>query len=104
GELMDSGKVIIINLSKKLLGPQGTEFLGRFFIAMVRAAAEQRSGLPDNQKKPVFFYIDECHDIISRDDKIAEIIDQCRSQKIAIILAHQRLEQIQSSNVLSALS
>ena len=68
---------------------------------MIRAAADQR---PLKGNKPVFFYIDECHTVISRDDKIASIIDECRSKSIALILSHQRLEQIESPNVLSALS
>jgi len=104
GALMDSGKVIIINNSKKLLGDEGAEFFGRFFIAMIRAAADQRSGLPDHAKRPVYFYIDECHAVIKRDEKIASIIDECRSQKISLILSHQRVDQIDSDNVLSAIS
>jgi hypothetical protein len=102
GEAMDSGKVVIINNSKALLGEDGAEFFGRLFIAQVLAAAQQRAGR--TYKKPVYFYIDECHNVISRDERIPTILDECRSQKVALILAHQRTEQIRSSNVLSALS
>ena len=62
---------------------------------MIRAAADQRSGLPDNKKVPVFFYIDEAHTVIKRDEKLASLIAECRSQKVALILAHQWLEQIE---------
>jgi hypothetical protein len=102
GEAMDSGKVVIINNSKALLGEDGAEFFGRFFIAQVLAAAQQRAG--GAYKRPVYFYIDECHNVISRDERIPTILDECRSQRVALILAHQRTEQIRSSNVLSALS
>lgn len=103
-EAMDAGKVIIINNSKARLGDQGAEFFGRFFIAQVLAAAQQRSGRNVAQKKPVYFYIDECQNVISKDERIPTILDECRSQKVALILAHQRTEQITSQNVLSALS
>ena len=104
GRDMDAGKVIIINNSWALLDPDGSEFVGRFFVAQVWAAATQRSLRPASQKKPCFLYIDEAHAVIRNDVKIAAIIDQCRSQKIALILAHQRLNQIEDQNVMSALS
>lgn len=102
-EALDSGKVIIINNSAMLLGDQGAEFFGRFFIAQILAAAQRRSGRKRSEKKPVFFYIDECHNVISRDERVPKILDECRSQNIALILAHQRTSQITSQNVLSAL-
>jgi hypothetical protein len=102
-EAMDAGKVIIINNSKARLGDQGAEFFGRFFIAQVLAATQQRAGRKGADKKPVYFYIDECQNVISRDERIPTILDECRSQKVALILAHQRTEQITSPNVLSAL-
>ena len=102
GAAMDAGKVIIINNSKAVLGEQGAEFFGRFFIAQVLAAAQARSNRRPEQKKPVYFYIDECQNVIARDERTPTILDECRSQKVALILAHQRTEQITSPNVLSA--
>jgi hypothetical protein len=102
-EALDSGKVIIINNSKEKLGEQGAEFFGRFFIAQILATAQRRSGRPQHEKKPVFCYIDECQNVVSRDEKIPTILDECRSQRIALILAHQRTAQITNDNVLSAL-
>jgi hypothetical protein len=101
---MDSAKVIIINNNIGQLEEQGSEFFARFFIALILDAARRRSHLTDDQKIPVYFYIDECQTVISRDEKTAQIIDQCRSQKIALILAHQRIRQIVSENVLGALA
>jgi hypothetical protein len=104
GEAMDTGKVVIINNSKARLGDQGAEFFGRFFIAQVLAAAQQRSSRSRGDKPPVYFYIDECQNVIARDEKIPTILDECRSQNIALIMAHQRIKQITSENVLDALS
>ncbi|KJC49087.1 hypothetical protein UP09_07585 [Bradyrhizobium sp. LTSP885] len=101
--LLDSGKTIIIDNSKDELGENGAEFFGRFFVAMVWMAAVSRSKLRQDQKMPVFFYIDECHTVIKRDTKITTILDECRSQKIALILAHQRIAQI-DANVIDALN
>jgi hypothetical protein len=102
-QLLDSRKTIIIDNSKDDLGEEGAEFFGRFFVALVWMAAVSRSRLKPQDKVPVFFYIDECHTVIKRDDKIATILDECRSQKIALIMAHQRVAQITSDNVKDAL-
>jgi hypothetical protein len=102
-KLLDSEKTIIIDNSKDVLGENGAEFFGRFFVAMVWMAAVSRSKLRPEQKVPVYFYIDECHTVIKRDTKITTILDECRSQKIALILAHQRIGQIEP-NVMDALN
>ena len=104
GKEMDAGKIILIDNSKQKLGDEGAEFFGRFFIALVLAAAQQRAGRPQSEKLPCYFYIDECQNVIRRDEKISTILDECRSQKIAMIMAHQRSAQITSPNVLDALA
>lgn len=104
GKEMDAGKIILINNSKAILGDEGAEFFGRFFIAIILAAAQQRAARRPEDKLPCYFYIDECHTVVARDPKIATILDECRSQKIGLILAHQRTEQIKDKDVLSAMS
>jgi hypothetical protein len=102
GAAMDQGAFIIINNSRGRLGNKGAEFFGRFFIAQVLAAAQQRSFRRDRDKKPVYFYIDECHTVVAQDERVTDVLHECRSQKIGLILAHQETTQV-SENVLSAL-
>jgi Type IV secretion-system coupling protein DNA-binding domain len=102
-DAMNSGKVIIIDASKAVLGDDGSEFYQRFFLALILGAAQARSALNPAQKLPVFCYLDECQ-WVRNDQKLATILDECRSQRIALILAHQRTEQITNPNVLSAMS
>ena len=100
---MANGKIIIIDASRDKLGKDGSRFFQRLIIALVLQAAQQRASLQPYQKRPCFFYIDECASCIAEDENIAEILDTCRSQRIALILAHQRLQQITSPNVRDAL-
>jgi hypothetical protein len=94
GTEMDAGKVIIINNSKAILGDEGAEFFGRFFVALIARAAQQRAGKPAPSKKPCFVYIDECQSVIAKDTRIPVLLDECRSQQIALILCHQRTAQL----------
>ncbi len=102
-DVMNSGKIILIDASKAILGDDGSEFYQRFFLALILAAAQQRAKLSPDEKTPVYCYLDECQ-WVRNDQKLATILDECRSQKIGLILAHQRTEQITDKNVLSAMS
>ena len=96
---MNAGRVIIIDNSKEKLGA-GLEFFSRLFIALILAAAEQ--GRKNNI--PVYIYIDECQNVIRNDEKIATILNECRSAKIALLMAHQSLAQIDDNKVQAGLA
>jgi hypothetical protein len=66
-------------------------------------AAIRRTDIPDDQNIPVHFYIDEAQTVIANDAKVPVILDECRSQMIALTLAHQRLNRITSKEVQDAL-
>jgi Helicase HerA, central domain/TraM recognition site of TraD and TraG len=102
--LIDGANVIIVNNTRDVLSDTGSEFFARFFLALIRAAADQRSKLRDDQKLPTYVYIDECQNVIANDENVEKIIAECRSQKIALILAHQFWTQIKNESVKSALS
>ncbi len=102
---LDRAKVIVINNSWDALEDDGCEFFGRFFIYLLRKAAERRVNLPQDRKMPVFVYMDEAHAVIKRDENVQRIVQQCRDQMIAMIFAHQSLRgQIQNEGVIAALS
>lgn len=92
---MGAGKVILINVPLSLLQEDGVEIVGRFFISMILLAAHKRQLLPRSERLPCFVYIDECQDFIRRDPKIPVILDQARKLNVALVLAHQRLQQLQ---------
>ena len=104
GKEMDAGKIIMIDANKAILGDDGAEFFQRFFIALIAQAAQQRAGRPRHAKKPCYVYIDECQSCIAKDAKIPILLDECRAQRVGLLLAHQRVDQIKDASVLSALA
>ncbi len=91
---MNSGKVILIDTAKDLLKENGTEVFGRFFIALIANAAQERATLHPSQRLSCFVFVDECHDYIASDANITAILEQARKQNVGVILAHQYLSQI----------
>lgn len=90
---MNTGKVILINTAKDLLKEQGTEIFGRFFIAMIAQAAQERATLHGSQRVPTIVYIDEAQDYFDRN--IGLILAQARKYNVGMVLAHQYLGQLE---------
>ncbi|MEL7257712.1 MAG: ATP-binding protein [Pseudomonadota bacterium] len=89
---MNAGKLILINTAKSLLKEQGTEVFGRFFIALIAQAAQERATLPDYDRLPAMVYIDEAQDYF--DQNIGIILSQARKYKVGMVMAHQYLGQL----------
>lgn len=89
---MNAGKVILINTAKDLLKENGTEIFGRFFIAMITQAAQERAVLAPGERLPTFVYIDEANDYFDRN--IGIILSQARKYNVGMVLAHQFLGQL----------
>jgi len=89
---LNSGKLILINTSKSLLKEQGTEIFGRFFIALIAQAAQERATLPTRDRLPAMVYIDEAQDYF--DQNIGIILSQARKYRVGMIMAHQYLGQL----------
>lgn len=89
---LNSSKVILINTAKELLKQNGTEIFGRFFIAAIAQATQERAIIAGASRKPAFVYIDECQDYL--DQNVSLILEQARKFNVGMILAHQYLGQL----------
>ena len=90
---MNAGKVILINTAKDLLKEQGTEIFGRFFIALIAQAAQERATLLAERRTPTIVYVDEAQDYF--DKNIGLILAQARKYNVGMVLAHQYLGQLE---------
>lgn len=91
---MNAGKLILVNTAKSLLKEQGTEVFGRFFIALIAQAAQERATLSEWDRLPVMVYVDEAQDYF--DQNIGLILSQARKYKVGMVMAHQYLGQLSS--------
>jgi hypothetical protein len=80
-------KVILINTLEGVLGSAKEPF-GRFFIAKLLQASEQRSLILDGEEKlPVFAYIDEAQDYLKQEHRFQELQQKARKQNISLTIA-----------------
>lgn len=89
---LNAGKLILINTAKSLLKDTGTEIFGRFFIALIAQAAQERATIPKRERTPTLVYIDEAQDYF--DPTVSTILSQARKYQVGMVLAHQYLGQL----------
>ena len=103
--LLNEGKIVLISTAKDFLGHEGASILGRFFVSLIAQAALQRATLPPHERNPAFVYVDEAQDYF--DASIGRLLNQARKYRIALTLAHQNLDQLDTglrATVLSSTS
>jgi hypothetical protein len=88
---MNRGSLILINTAKDLLKQEGCEILGRFFIALICQAAQERASIADEDRMPTFVYIDEAHDYF--DANMENMFNEVRKYAVGLCIAHQNLDQ-----------
>ena len=90
-EIMDSKKILLVNLAKGRLGERNANLLGLVLVGKLFMAALSRvdatSSLP-----PFYLYIDEFQNITT--DSIAQILSEARKYGLGMTLAHQFMAQI----------
>ena len=93
-DLMNSGKIILINTSKALLKEEGSAIFGKFFLAAIAQAIGERAVLDEGERTETIIYLDEAHEYA--DQSLEVLLNQGRKYKAGIIFAHQYLDQLES--------
>ena len=99
--ILNEPRVILVNTMGGML-KGATEPFGRFFLAKLLQATEERMFLAKENRLPVFAYIDEAQDYITHDENVPELIEKARKQNVALTLATHSPENF-DANVRGAL-
>jgi len=89
-KIMDEQKILLINLSKGLLGEGASSLLGAFIMARLQSMALSRADT--RSRLPFYLYMDEFQNYTT--DNIKDILTESRKYGLSITFAHQYLEQI----------
>jgi hypothetical protein len=90
--LMDRGRIMIADLAKGVVGEDYSRLLGALLLSQFQWAAMQRSGNPEGGHPPFYLYIDEFQSFAT--GALTSILAEARKYGLALILAHQYLDQL----------
>lgn len=91
-EIMDEGKILIMNLSKGKIGEDNSLLLGSLLITKLQLAAMSRVDIPEEQRRDFFLYVDEFQNFAT--ESFVNILSEARKYRLALILAHQYIAQM----------
>ena len=92
-EIMDEGKILIVNLSKGLIGEDNAAILGAFLVTKIQLAAMSRSDIPNIEDRRAFYlYVDEFQNFAT--DSFATILSEARKYGLNLTVANQYISQM----------
>jgi hypothetical protein len=91
-EAMNSGKIILMNLSQGKIGEDNAALLGAMMITKIQLAAMNRVYMDEKDRKDFFLYIDEFQNFATT--SFVKILSEARKYHLSLILANQYVAQI----------
>jgi hypothetical protein len=101
-EVMDSGKVLLVNLSKGKLGEDNAALLGSVLVGKILIAALSRAELRFEDRRAFHLIVDEYHSFAT--ESFPTLQAEVRKFAIDTIVAHQYRDQLDPLNRGSTLS
>ncbi len=91
-EIMDTKKILLVNLAKGRLGELNANLIGLILVGKMLMAALSRVDSFGKDMPPFYLYIDEFQNVTT--PSISSILSEARKYKLALIIAHQFIKQL----------
>lgn len=91
-EIMDQGKILIVNLSKGKTGELNMKLLGMLFVTKFQMAAMSRADVDASQRRDFTLYVDEFQNFAT--DSFASILSEARKYRLSLVVANQFTTQL----------
>ncbi len=92
GEVMDNGKIFLVNLSIGRIGEDNSKLLGSMMITKIQLAAMARARVSEDQRRDFYLYVDEFQNFAT--DSFATILSEARKYHLNLVLVNQYIAQI----------
>ncbi|MGD0284611.1 MAG: DUF87 domain-containing protein, partial [Candidatus Saccharimonadales bacterium] len=90
--IMDEHKILIVNLSRGLVGEDNAALLGALLITKIQLAAMSRADIPGEKRTPFYLYVDEFQNFAT--DSFATILSEARKYGLNLTVANQYIAQM----------
>jgi energy-coupling factor transporter ATP-binding protein EcfA2 len=91
-EIMDSGKILLVNLAKGKIGEDTASLLGALLVTRIGLAALGRAEVQETERRDFFVYLDEFQTFTTL--SLANMLSELRKYHVGMVLAHQYLSQL----------
>lgn len=91
-DAMNSGKILLLNLSKGKIGSDNSNLLGALIVSRIQFYALQRAQIPYEKRNPFYLYVDEFQNFAT--GSFEEILSESRKYKLGLYLTHQFTGQL----------
>lgn len=91
-DIMDSGKIFLVNLSKGKIGETNSFLLGMILVSKLQVAAFQRADTPEEQRKDFYLYVDEFQNFTT--DTFKTILSEARKYRLCLNITNQYIAQL----------
>lgn len=95
-DIMNEGKIFLVNVSKGRVGEDNSALLGGMLITKIQLAAMERVRIPENDRKDFYLYVDEFQNFAT--DSFANILSEARKYRLNLIVAHQYTAQLENKD------
>ena len=91
-DIMNEGKIFLVNVSKGRIGEDNSGLLGGMIITKIQLAAMERVRIPEDHRKDFYLYVDEFQNFVT--DAFAGILSEARKYRLNLTVAHQYTAQL----------
>jgi hypothetical protein len=91
-DVMDNKKILLMKVSKGLLGEENSNLIGAMIVTKIYQAAMSRANVREEDRTDFYFYVDEFQNFAT--DTFAEILSEARKYKLNLTIAHQFIGQL----------
>ena len=93
-DIMNEGKIFLVNVSKGRIGEDNSSLLGGMIITKIQLAAMERVRIAEAERKDFYLYVDEFQNFVT--DAFAGILSEARKYRLNLTIAHQYTAQLVS--------
>lgn len=91
-DIMNQGKILLVNLSQGRLGEDNATLLGAMLITKIQLSAMGRVQISENDRRDFYLYVDEFQNFAT--GSFIKILSEARKYRLNLILANQYIAQI----------
>lgn len=92
-EIMNQGKILLVDLSSGKIGEDNSALLGAMIITQIQLAAMNRAFIAESERKDFYLFVDEFQNFATQ--SFIKILSEARKFKLNLTVANQYMAQLE---------